>query len=280
MSASVTDFGLTRDGLAQLRRRWSAPAPWAVALLLHGIAEHSGRYEHVGAQLSASGIYTVAIDHRGFGQSGGKQAYVQSFDQFLGDVEDQLAEIRRLDLPVVLIGHSMGGLIACSYATSDRPQPDLLVLSGPALGASIPAPIRAITPVLAKLLPRLRFPNPIRPATLSTDPLVGEAYLADPLVRSFTTPALGWAMLREMRRCNAELARLRVPTLVLHGADDELVPSRFSQPLAGIPGVERRALSGLRHEIFNEPNRGETIDSVIGWIRGRLTKSPQSSVNS
>ena len=93
-----------------------------------------------------------------------------------------MAEIRALGVPVVLLGHSMGGLIALSYALSARPGPDLLALSAPALGANIPAPLRALTPVLARLAPRLPVPSPINGEMLATDPAVGEDYFADPLV--------------------------------------------------------------------------------------------------
>ena len=264
------DFGLTRDGLVQLRRRWPAVTTRAAVLLLHGISEHSGRYEHVGRFLSERGFDVVAIDLRGFGQSGGRRAYVESFDQYFDDVEDQLAEMRALGVPIVLLGHSMGGLIALSYVLSTRPSPELLALSAPALGAEIPAPLRSLTPVLARLAPRLRVPSPIKGEVLATDPAVGEAYFADPLVVRFATPALGEALLRQMQWANAHLDQLALPTLVLHGADDQLVPARSTRSMGDLALVTRRTYPGLRHEIFNEPAHRAILQDLVDWMNEQL----------
>jgi len=267
---STTDFGVTRDGVVQLRRRWRAREPWAAMLLLHGLAEHSGRYEHVGAQLAASGVDVTAIDHRGFGSSGGMRAYVSSFAEFLDDVDDQLAQVRTLGLPTVLLGHSMGGLIALDYVLDGRAAPDALALSAPALGATMPAPMRALTPLLARVAPRARVRSPIAGEQLATDPAVAEAYFADPLVVTFATPALANALLVQMAWVTEHLGALRVPTLVQHGGDDTLVPTVSSEPLAAVAGVRRIVYPGLRHEIFNEPTHAAVIDELLAWLRETL----------
>jgi alpha-beta hydrolase superfamily lysophospholipase len=270
--AARVDFGLTRDGHVQLRRHWVATNPRAAVLLIHGISEHSGRYEHVGRFLADHGFEVVAIDLRGFGQSGGRRAYVDSFDDYFDDVEDQMAEMRALDVPVVMIGHSMGGLIALAYALSARPGPDLLALSAPALGANIPAPLRALTPVMARLAPRLPVPSPINGEMLATDPAVGQDYLADPLVVRVVTPALGQAILRQMKWTNENLSRLAIPTYVMHGADDQLVPARSTRPLADLDIVTRRAYPALRHEIFNEPSQFTILQELVDWLTEQLAQ--------
>ncbi len=267
---STTDFGVTRDGTVQLRRRWRAEQPWAAMLLLHGIAEHSGRYERVGEQLAAAGIEVIAIDHRGFGLSGGRRAYLGSFREFVDDVEDQLVQVRSLALPTVLCGHSMGGLIGLSYVLEMRPAPDALALSGPALGANVPAPLRALLPVLARHAPRLRVPTPVKPEQLATDPKVAEAYFADPLVVTRTTPALGNAMLTQIDWANAHLPALVVPTFVQHGGVDTLVPTASTEPLASLPGVRRVVYPGLGHEIYNEPSGAAVVQDLIDWLRTTL----------
>jgi alpha-beta hydrolase superfamily lysophospholipase len=268
------DFGLTRDGHVQLRRYWPATDPRAAVLLIHGISEHSGRYEHVGRFLAGHGFDVIAIDLRGFGQSGGRRAYVDSFDDYFDDVEDQLAEVRALGVPIVMLGHSMGGLIALSYVLSTRPAPDLLALSAPALGARIPAPLRALTPVLARLAPRLRVPSPIKGYMLATDLAVGEAYCADPLVVRVATPRLGRALMRQMKWTNDNLGRLAIPTYVMHGADDELVPARFTRPMADLATVTRRTYPALRHEIFNEPAQLAILQELVDWLTGQLARLP------
>jgi alpha-beta hydrolase superfamily lysophospholipase len=245
-------------------------------LLIHGISEHSGRYEHVGRFLADRGFDVVAIDLRGFGESGGSRAYVNSFDDYLDDVEDQLAEVRALGLPVVLLGHSMGGLIALSYALTNRPQPDLLALSAPALGAKIPTPQRKLAPALARLAPRLQVPAAIKGEVLATDPDVAVAYFADPLIVRTATPALGQAMLRQMQWANENLARLTIPTFVMHGADDQLVPARSTRPLADLAVVTRRTYPGLRHELFNEPSRLAILQELVDWLTAQLAALPGS----
>ena len=264
------DYGLTRDGLVQLRRHWAAPSPRAVVLVVHGIAEHSGRYEHVGRFLADKGFDVVAIDLRGFGQSGGRRAYVHSFEDFLDDVEDQMAEVRKLGVPVVLLGHSMGGLIALSYALSARPLPDLLALSAPALAANIPAPLRALTPLFARLAPRVQVPSPVRGDVLSTDPAVGAAYMADPLVVRLATPALGHALMRQILWANDHLSGLTLPTFVMHGADDRLVPARSTRTLGEQAGVTRRTYPALRHEVFNEPVHESILQELVDWMTEQL----------
>lgn len=276
-AVGAVDYGLTRSGTRQLRRQWKVAdgRPRAVALLVHGISEHSGRYEHVGQHLAAAGFHTVAFDHRGHGHTEGPKVHVDSFSEFLDDVEDHLANARAVDLPTVLIGHSMGGLICAAYAVSERPQPDVMVLSGPALGANVPGWQKALAPRLSQLAPRMFVPSfDFDEAVLSRDESVQAAYLADPLIRSGATPRLGDEMFRAMEDTQEKRHQIRVPTLVLHGADDQLVPASASEPLADVAGVERHALPGLRHEIFNEPEGREILDQVVAFLDANLADQP------
>jgi acylglycerol lipase len=265
------DCGLTRDGVVQLRRHWRVPPdvePIAAMLLLHGIGEHSGRYGTFAHRLAEAGVEVVAIDHRGFGGSGGRRAYVRSFDLFVDDAADQLAQVRQLGLPTVLYGHSMGGLIALLVVLQKRdPSPDLLVLSGPALEAGVSSVLRGLTPLIARVAPTLRIPAPITDEMLATDPDVGVAYRADASNVQTVTPALAAELFRAIRWANGHLGDLRVPTLVVHGSDDRLVPTRSSEPLARLEGVERRVLDGLRHEVHNEPAYDAWAGDLATWIR-------------
>ncbi len=268
---TIIDHGTTRDGLIQHRRRWHAgDDARAAVLILHGIAEHSGRYEHVGRRLAAAGFDTVAIDHRGYGRSGGRRGHVDSWDRFSDDVEDQMAQIRTLGLPVILLGHSMGGLIATRYVVDERVQPDLLVLSGPALGAVIPAHLRALAPLLSRVLPTLEIREDGDPALLSTDPAVGEEFYADPLRVPYPTARLGAELMRAMEEARAAIEKVTMPTYVVHGGDDGLVPPDASEVFDTLPNAERVVHEGLRHEVFNEPSGLEILDRVIAWIDRRL----------
>jgi len=266
-----------RDGVDLRTYEWPAVgAPRAHLLLVHGIAEHAGRYRHVGTQLAKAGITAHAYDQRGSGRSGGHRAYVDRWSRFHDDVEDRLAEVRSAaaGLPVVLYGHSMGGLIALGYAVADppRPLPDLLVLSAPAIDASVPGWKRRLADILGGTLPRFAVANTFPKGGLSSDPAVEVAYLADPLAVHRTTTRLGVSLFREQDRVKAGLARgqgLPVTTYVLHGADDPIVPEWASRSLEGRASVTRRVYQGLHHETHNEPSGASVIEDTIAWILKR-----------
>jgi alpha-beta hydrolase superfamily lysophospholipase len=269
------------DGTALATRHWRTPpdaVPWAHLLLVHGLGEHSGRYEHVGGRLADAGIDVRAYDQRGFGASGGRRAWVERWSQFHDDLAERLAETRSAagDRPVVLYGHSAGGLVCLGYVLSpppDRPMPDLLVLSAPAVDSTLPAWKKAAARVLGRFLPTLSIRNALNMESLSRDPDVGRRYLADPLNHHRTT-SFGLAGLLEQERVRGEFASLGLPTLVLHGAADRLVPTVSSEPLGDLPGVTRRTFPWLRHEIHNEEGWEAVVDGVIVWLRERTPAGP------
>jgi acylglycerol lipase len=272
MTTSETATVPARDGTELLVRHWAATGePWASILIVHGLAEHSGRYEHVGRQLAAAGLEVDAYDQRGFGGSAGLRAYLDRWSQNHDDLEQRLAAVRSAagGRPVVLFGHSLGGLIAVGYVLAEpaRPLPDLLVLSAPALESTIPPWKRLMARVLGTLAPRLEIKNALDGSILSRDPSVGERYLADPLNHHATTTRYGALAIAEQARVRRALSRLSIPTLVYHGEDDHLVPTVASAPLAGVPGVVRRTWPGLRHESHNEPDGPAVIADVIAWLR-------------
>ena len=203
VGAPAEGFELTADGVALRTLRWPGIAlQWASLLLVHGLGEHAGRYDHVARQLASAGIEVHAYDHRGFGASGGRRAYVARWPVLHDDLEARLADVRATsgDLPLVLYGHSMGGLIALGYVLADppRPLPDLLVLTSPGIDSTIARWKQAAAPVLGRVAPRLRVPNGFRPGDLSRDPAVDERVAADPLCIDSSTTA--WAPKRSRSR--------------------------------------------------------------------------------
>jgi acylglycerol lipase len=270
----------TRDGLELRTVRWPAAGTTrAHLLLIHGIAEHAGRHAHVASRFALAGIETHAYDLRGFGESGGRRAYVERWSQHHDDLEDQLVAIRAAagGLPVVLYGHSMGGLIALGYVLAERPRPlpELLVLSAPAIAAVVPRWKRILADVLGRALPRFEVANDLPVGGLSRDPQVEVAYRSDPLNVHRTTARLGRELFREQARVQVRLAQIRalpVPTYVLHGIDDPIVPVSSSASLEGRENVTRRVYPGLRHEMHNEPEADAVIGDTMAWTLGSLAK--------
>ena len=171
----------------------------------------------------------------------------------------------------MLFGHSLGGLIALGYVLDGRARPDLLVLSAPAIGAKIPLWQRALVSTLRRATPGLLLSNRLDVSTLSSDPGVCDAYLADPLNQHKSTVRFAHAAFGEQRRVAASLDRLAIPTLVVHGGDDGLVPPETSATLEGRHGVTRRVYPGVRHELHNEPAGPRVVADEIDWIRDQVS---------
>ncbi|MEW2625428.1 lysophospholipase [Streptomyces sp. NPDC048106] len=251
----------TRGALAV--REWPHPAPRFLALLAHGYGEHAGRYDGLAAVLNGHGAAVYASDHLGHGRSAGERVLIEDFEDVVADAHRVagLARAAHPGPPLVLVGHSMGGLIAARYAQLHRPELAALILSGPVIGAwELPG----------RLLALPEIPDtPVSPAALSRDPAVGAAYAADPLVwhGPMKRPTLQ-AFVRALDAVAAGGDLGTLPLLWLHGDDDRLVPLSGSRP-----GVERlggdrteRIFPGARHEVFHETVKDEAFAEVTRFL--------------
>lgn len=260
-------FHTTRDGLRQRVRTWMPTSqPWGAVLLIHGFAEHSARYERTATLLANAGLAVRSFDHRGHGETQGMRGHVDRFELFLDDVREHLQALGELGVPTVLLGHSLGGLIAIRYVLSRAPLPTALVLSAPGLDADLPRVKRMIAPCISRWLPRLVMANPVQRGQLSRDQAVEDAYFSDPLVFSSATMQFASECFRAMDESQKGLEALRLPTWVGHGGDDTLVPPPISERLAALPNVERELFVGLRHEILNEPEGPEIVAKIIAFL--------------
>lgn len=254
----------------ELVRDWTPSSePRAHIILVHGLAEHSGRYERTGTLLADAGFAVRSFDLIGAGGSGGKRWHIEDWGRFHDQVQTHLEWAHGKGSKTVLMGHSIGGAIVLGYLLSPRPQPDLAILSAPALAGGAGWQ-KAIAPLLAKLAPGLTLPNPVKGEHLSRDPSVADSYFADPLVIPKSTAAFGATAFAEIDRLNEQLAELDIPTLVFHGGDDQLVPTSCSEALGEIPCVERRVYDGLRHETLNEPEGPEIVADIVAWLDRQL----------
>jgi len=262
-----------RGGLDLYAQAWLPDtAPRAVVIVAHGLGEHSGRYGRLATDLVAAGHAVYALDHRGHGKSPGARANIERFEYVVADLcaFAGRAERQHLDTPAILLGHSMGGAIA--FATALRMQQSLrgLVLSAPALGVAPPPTLqRLVASALSAVAPNVGVLK-LSPPDVSRDPLVVREYIADPLVHHAAVPARTLVeLLRAMEQFPAQLPQLRLPTLVLHGTADRLVPYAEVRPLCQAIDARVRTLrtyDGLYHEVFNEPERGKVLQDLLRWL--------------
>lgn len=272
--ASEVETVAARDGTPLLTRWWpTAGDPWGTILVVHGLGEHSARHDATGGRFAAAGLVATSFDHRGFGASGGRRAYVDEWDDLLDDVEDRLDAGRIDGLPAAIYAHSLGGLVAADYLLSDRPRPDVAVLSAPALGGGN-AGLRALAAVLARVRPTFAIANPWDAAQIAREPRPPVVAEPDPLGVRHTTGRLGHLLFAAMDRVNARLEAdggFPLPTLVVHGGDDRLVPTESTAFLERFATTERRVYPGVRHEPHHDPFDGERIvGEMIAWLRERM----------
>jgi alpha-beta hydrolase superfamily lysophospholipase len=269
MPSSARPVPIDNVGM-ELVREWAPEsAPRAHIVLVHGIAEHCGRYERTGSLLAEAGFFVRSFDLIGFGGTGGPRGDIDDWARYHDQIQRHMEWARAQKTSVILMGHSMGGNLALGYVLSGRPAPDLLVLSAPGIGGGAGWQ-RALAGVASRMAPTVAIPNTLKAEQLSRDPAVGEAYFSDPLVYRKTTPRLGAALFGAMEELTESASDLVVPTLVLHGTADTIVPPQSTAILGTVPGVERRLLPGLRHEILNEPEGPELVQDIIDWINARI----------
>jgi alpha-beta hydrolase superfamily lysophospholipase len=241
-------------------RVWPHPAPARIVVLSHGYGEHVGRYEHVAAALAERGAVVYGADHLGHGESEGERVLIDDVERVVDDLHAVvcLAREQHPELAVVLVAHSMGGMIGARYAQRHGDDLAGLVLSAPSIG---------LAPVLADWLAAPELPDdPIDVAVLSRDASVGEAYANDPLVwhGGWKRPTVeAFHRVNEAIDAGPDFGDL--PVLYVHGEVDELVPLALAKPaverLQGEDFTER-IVPEARHETFNELDRVETI----GWV--------------
>jgi acylglycerol lipase len=249
--------------------------PAAVVVIAHGAGEHSGRYEHVAARLVDAGYAVYALDHRGHGQSDGPRALIEHVDLTVSDLDQLvvLAQAAHPGLPVFLLGHSMGAMIALRYAPAHQDRLSGVILSG-ALAAleDVPAPLRFVGQLLSRIAPRAPL-IAIDPSLVSRDPAVVQAYLDDPLVHHGKLPARTAAQIADTVASFPEsVGAITVPILIMYGTADALCPPAGSVMVGERVGSADRTITpyeGLFHEILNEPERETVLDAVCGWLADR-----------
>ncbi|CAM3960045.1 alpha/beta hydrolase [Roseateles saccharophilus] len=269
----------TDDGLQLQLRHWPAIAEPARGqlLLVHGLGEHIGRYAHVAAALNAQGWDVHGWDHRGHGRSQGRRGDIPDHDALLRDTARVIDAVRQPGRRFVMLGHSMGGLVAARFAaealaaqpaTWSRPL-DALVLSSPALDAGLSGLQKLLLAVAGSLAPGLAVGNGLKPEWICRDPAVVQAYTNDPLVHDRITARLTRFIVDGGAQVIAAAPRWTLPTLLMWAGADRCVAPRGSEAFAAAAPrsvVTCRPWPGFAHEIFNEPEKAEVIAALMGWL--------------
>jgi alpha-beta hydrolase superfamily lysophospholipase len=271
----------TDDGLPLFLHDWPHAAPRGTVLIVHGLGEHGGRYAHVAAQLNAWGWRVLANDHRGHGRSGGERGRIASDDALLRDLSLVIDAARAGSTgPLLLLGHSMGGLIAARFVAEGlqaAPAPwhrevDGLVLSSPALRIGMNGFQKLLLATLGPLAPNLAVANGLEPSWVSRDPAVVAAYVADPLVHDRITPRLTRFIVDGGEFVRGVAPRWRVPTLLMWAGSDRCVaPSGCAEFAAAAPKavLQAQVFEPLYHEIFNEPEQAQVFMRLQAWLQQR-----------
>ncbi len=267
------------DGQELFVQCWlpDAGEPKAVLFLIHGLAEHSGRYEHVGRFMADRGYGVYAMDLRGHGRSPGLRGYIDHYETYLADLDRRFQQVlaENPGRKMFVIGHSMGGALALAFTARHQADQAGVITSGALIVSAVPVPPAAIAvnSILARVLPKLPL-MALDGTAVSRNPAVREAYDSDPLnYRGKIRARLGQQLFALADDARRGLPTITIPILAMHGTAD-----RLTSP-AGLDIIEReiasadktcRRYEGLYHEIFNEPEQVQVLGDVAGWLDRHL----------
>jgi alpha-beta hydrolase superfamily lysophospholipase len=249
----------------------------AVLLIVHGLAEHSGRYMNVVNHFAPLGYAVYTLDHIGHGKSSGTRVYLERFEDYTDTLKAYIDMVRHWqpDQPTFLVGHSMGGLIGAVYLLDHQADLTGAVLSGPSVkvhGTASPAVI-FVGKVISVLMPKLGLIG-LEAEGVSRDPAVVQAYVSDPLVcRGKVTARLSAEFVKAMQRVAAEATKITLPILIVQGSADKLVDPKGAEMLyATVASADKtiKIYDGLYHEVFNEPEHDQVLGDVKAWLEAHL----------
>lgn len=249
----------------------------AVLLIVHGLAEHSGRYMNVVNHFVPLGYAVYGIDHLGHGKSDGTRVYVERFEDYTDTLKRYFDMVRdwQLERPIFLVGHSLGGAISALYLFDHQTGLTGAVLSGPAVKVpdNIPPAVAFVGKVLATLIPKFGVMG-LEADGVSRDPAVVQAYRNDPLVYTGKiTARLGAEYLKAMQRISADAGKITLPILIIQGSADKLVdPDGAHMLYATVSSIDKtiKIYDGFYHEVFNEPEHEQVLRDVETWLEAHL----------
>ncbi len=272
----------TTDQLDLVWQSWTPESPRGVIVIIHGLAEHSGRYQETAKFLSENGWAVYACDLRAHGLSPDPpkagRVHVNRFEDYFRDVDalTGLAREKYPELPMYLLGHSMGGLISIRYSLEKPAGLAGVIISSPALGThpefKPPFLLKLMVSILSRLAPRLLVASDLDTQAISRDPAVVKAYIDDPLVSQKVSTRWYNEIMKSMRKAHAGAASLRIPMLLMQSGADRLVdPAAPGRWVKAAPDglVDLVVWDELYHEMFNEPEKDRVRARLLEWLGGR-----------
>ena len=258
------------------RYDWPVPTSSAKALVLlvHGLGEHMGRYQHVAFTLQQAGYIVIGYDHVGHGLSSGKRGDTDTPDQLTAHLQHMVKDVKSLHpgLPLVLLGHSMGGLVVQRAACSDRSLADAVVMSSPALATFANAVQKLLLATLPKWLPHLRLDNGLKLDGLARDAQVVRDYKHDRLVHPLISASLAAWIVQEGIKAVQQAEQWQVPSLLLYAGQDKLVNPQGSADFskrASAEVLQSHCFNVMYHEIFNDPEKQVVLQKLVHWLDAR-----------
>ena len=264
---------------------WGVEDPRGILVIAHGVGEHSGRYGNIIDELKGGRILVYAIDHRGHGRSGGKRGHVDSFMDYIYDLKlfIDLIKEENSSLPLILLGHSMGGVIACKYALTYAEDIDGLVLSSAGLIVAVEVPgwKKSMGNLLSRYLPSVTMSTGLQAADLSHDTDVVEAYENDRMVHDLVSAKWYTEYVKAGEECLNRALELRMPLLVFHGKEDRIVDYTGSEKIFSNASSLVKQLylyDGLYHETMNEIDNKKVLQNAARWILKIIATKKTSKV--
>lgn len=265
-------------GLQLFTQSWrpAGEEPRAVLIVVHGLRDHSSRYAELAEHLVGQGFAVYAFDLRGHGHSEGVRVHIDSFEEYLSDLDLFLARVRQQEpgRPLFLLGHSMGGAIATLFTLERKPPLQGLLLSAPALkpGSDVSGALITTTRVLGGVLPNLKVLE-LDPKQFSRNPEVVRENETDPLVFQEGGPArTASALLTTLETLSERMEEVSLPLLVLHGTEDKVTDPEGSKALVQRARSSDKTLKlyeGLFHDLLHEPEKAQVLADIQAWLLSR-----------
>jgi alpha-beta hydrolase superfamily lysophospholipase len=281
---AIMSFFQSRDGTQIHERTWppaeGAGKAVATVLILHGYGEHIGRYDETARKLADAGFSVRGIDLRGHGQSGGVRGYCNKFDEYIDDVEQAVTRARAEGLPLFILGHSFGALIAPLFALRFHEMLAGLVLTSPFWKLALPVPPAKVLAgkIASRIYPKLALPAGLKGADVARDPEIAALYDRDPLNNKNATARWFTESSTAQEMVLARAPELELPILLIVGEADRIASApqaRIVFDRIGSSDKTLRMMTGQFHEVLNErpAEREKTVAEIVEWLRAHAAKS-------